>query len=1099
VTRTVCARIVPFLWVFLCPVLLDAEGQGRQTQVSPVSSAAEEVAISSLVDQFYAAYAQKDQAAISGLWSSKSPDLEAQKKANENFFAANDKIQNRNVTIQWLEVEGEKAHVRTSLEMLASDAKTGSPSSAAGKAVHIFDLVKDNHSWKIWRKADAYKDLAQRLAAAETESQQDVALGKEKDLVNPALTAALNQQGIAFRSQRDIPKARASFQLMEKVAAITGDRKSVADAVRSVGDTFNMQGDHRKALEFYEKSLEEAKQTGDKTLITRSLLSTGIAHGQKSDFDDALLYFREGLRVAESVGAKLLIARALNDIGLVYHLQGKDDEALPYHLRVFAIYEEEKQPAEEIAGILTNLGVDYKSAGNYARALEVYQRSLALLGPNGDKDQVQLLLNNIGSLYESQGDDVAALDHYNRSLAISKELNDKESIELTLKNIGVIEEERGHYDAALDYFRKSLALSEQLEDKWGRILVLNHIGEVQALQGKTADALATYENDLTQSESLGVPLSAEMICNNIAELYYGEGKFEEALQYAQRASATAVSLKSRDGLWRSRALEGAVYRRLDHPAQARQALEESIDAVEDLRGQIAGGPELQQGFFEDKMRPYREMMELLISQNQLFESLQYSERARGRVLLDVLSSSHVNITKAMTDAERGQERHLQDTLVSLNKQVEKEGSAPNPDKHRMDGLGARLGKARTEYHEFLTALYAVHPELEGIRGQKRPLSPQEIGQLVPDPESAFLEFAVSEKRTRVFVLTKEHANAAPQLHVYTAEITAKELADKTEHLRGQIAQRNLACRASSQELYRLLLKPVEPQLRGRTTLIIVPDGPLWNLPFQALVSRNNRYLLEDYAIGYAPSFTVLREMIGLRKQRLAPSYTAASTTLLAMGNPALGNRIANRAQLAYRDESLEPLPEAEREVKALKRIYSPAESKTYVGPDAEEGRFKAEAGTARLLHLATHGFLNDSNPMYSHILLSRMEGDEKEDGLLEAWEIMQLDLKAELAVLSACETARGRVSAGEGMIGLAWAFFVAGTPTTVVSQWKVESSSTTELMTAFHRARKANLARSQSAFATARALREAELQLLRSQEYSHPFYWASFVAIGDPN
>ncbi len=170
-----------------------------------------------------------------------------------------------------------------------------------------------------------------------------------------------------------------------------------------------------------------------------------------------------------------------------------------------------------------------------------------------------------------------------------------------------------------------------------------------------------------------------------------------------------------------------------------------------------------------------------------------------------------------------------------------------------------------------------------------------------------------------------------------------------------------------------------------------------------------------------------------------------------------------------------------------------------MGPDAEEGRFKAEAGTARLLHLATHGFLNDSNPMYSHILLSRLEGDEKEDGLLEAWEIMQLDLKAELAVLSACETARGRVSAGEGMIGLAWAFFVAGTPTTVVSQWKVESSSTTELMTAFHRARKANLARSQSAFATARALREAELQLLRSQEYSHPFYWASFVAIGDPN
>ena len=134
--------------------------------------------------------------------------------------------------------------------------------------------------------------------------------------------------------------------------------------------------------------------------------------------------------------------------------------------------------------------------------------------------------------------------------------------------------------------------------------------------------------------------------------------------------------------------------------------------------------------------------------------------------------------------------------------------------------------------------------------------------------------------------------------------------------------------------------------------------------------------------------------------------------------------------------------------------------------------------------------------MYSRVLLAQAEGDANEDGLLEAWEIMKLDLKTDLAVLSACETARGRVGAGEGMIGLSWALFVAGCPTTVVSQWKVESASTTELMLEFHRQLKSHMANPAGDFSAARALRGAALKLRRSNQYRHPFYWAGFVVTG---
>jgi CHAT domain-containing protein len=212
--------------------------------------------------------------------------------------------------------------------------------------------------------------------------------------------------------------------------------------------------------------------------------------------------------------------------------------------------------------------------------------------------------------------------------------------------------------------------------------------------------------------------------------------------------------------------------------------------------------------------------------------------------------------------------------------------------------------------------------------------------------------------------------------------------------------------------------------------------------------------------------------------------------LFALGNPALGTQAAERAKPASRDERLAPLPEAEREVHALGALYGRARSTVLIGAEAREDRVKAEAGRFGVLHFATHGFVDDAAPLYSHLVLAQVPSGE--DGLLEAWELMNLDLNAELVVLSACETGRGRVGAGEGLIGLSWALFVAGVPTAVVSQWKVDSASTTELMLAFHERLRGATGRSR-----AEALRQAALKMLRRPGYRHPFHWAGFVVMGD--
>jgi CHAT domain-containing protein len=220
-------------------------------------------------------------------------------------------------------------------------------------------------------------------------------------------------------------------------------------------------------------------------------------------------------------------------------------------------------------------------------------------------------------------------------------------------------------------------------------------------------------------------------------------------------------------------------------------------------------------------------------------------------------------------------------------------------------------------------------------------------------------------------------------------------------------------------------------------------------------------------------------------------------SLLALGNPAVGTRSKELAKFVKMDAELQPLPEAAAQIRALGRLYGSRLSKVFTGPAAREEVVKQQSSRYRILHLATHGILNDASPMYSHIMLSQKPGKSDEDGLLEAWEMMNLDLDADLVVLMACDTALGRVGAGEGMIGMSWALFVAGCPRTVVIQWKVEASSTAALMVEFHKGFKTRFRNMQPRASTAEAMRQAALKVMSNPEYVHPFYWGGFVVVGN--
>jgi CHAT domain-containing protein len=865
----------------------------------------------------------------------------------------------------------------------------------------------------------------------------------------------LSNIGLVHKSQGKLTEAVADYRASLAVAEQAGNKASAAVVVNDLGNTYMLLSDYSQARAAYEQSLRLARAIGNKRSTGAALTNLGILAQTLGDYDQALDNFQQGLAIAEADGDKQATGTALSNIGNLYYARGDYARALEAYHRSLQLREEIKHRAG-IASTLTNIGLIHKSQGNYALALDYLQRGLALKQELNDKPSIAFSLNTLGSLYHAQRDYVRALDYLQQSLKLHEALGDRSGLARALSHTGLTYYDRGDYTTALDYWQKSLAIRETL--------------------GEKASIAATW--------------------SNIADAHLKLGRPAESLEYANRAAASAQQIGQPEIYMNARTAAGRAFDALQKPAQARQALLDAVAAAEQLRVRAAGGEEDQERSFEHLVEPYYALVGLLVRQGETAEALAYAERAKGRVLLDVLHGGRENVTKAMTADEVKQERALVANMVALNTQLARLRQQSSTDAALVSQLDAQLQQARRAYESFQTNLYAAHPQLRAQRGQSPPLKLAELAALVPDAATAIIEYVVTDEQVYLFVVT--HGVAAPRLQVYTLNVRGTELAELAHTFRRRVAERDLAVKQPAARLYDLLVKPAERQLQGVRKLCIVPDGALWELPFQALHAGARGYLLEQYAVFYAPSLSVLREMSRRRAARTsAPrgGKLAGGASLFALGNPVLSGATVARVG-ATRDEPLSQLPSAEREVNALGQLYGRDRSRVLIGPQAREAAVKMEAGRYRVLHFATHALLDDRNPMYSRILLASEPDGSGEDGLLEAWEVMKLDLSAELTVLSACQTARGRVAPGEGIIGMSWALFVAGSPAAVVSQWEVDSERSAALMVEFHRNLLGQKPAGRRAPTKSEALRQAALKLLRGP-YSHPAYWAGFILIGD--
>jgi CHAT domain-containing protein/tetratricopeptide (TPR) repeat protein len=923
----------------------------------------------------------------------------------------------------------------------------------------------------------------------------------------------------AYFNDQSYEKARDHYQKGLALAAEAKAKEWEAIFDKDIGDTHYMRDDHAQALSWYQRTLDlfsslpkSPVKLKDTLSIWQVHLSVGAAFQKQKNTSRALDSFRHAREaaaaakdaagidlsfratgdyylsindVAAGLGFYTQMTDRLDEIGslagcdciaaVVANLVCKGTDAGPVEAFLVTILSkyEARLPANEALKLRGLKGALYLYRGENAKAENELK---ALLGHDGLDDElrakVSLLLS---AVYAAQGQVDEAWKYTIQAGSLERGLNDEELVSVIKSQKALLM--ASFLENEAQSIKSLQELVAQTTDKSVLSITHAYLSILYMAGGQNEKALASAKASLEyldRQDAFQAYLSSVSMLN-MAFINSQSGQPQAALQAAQQAVVIARRLRLNLILRQARAVEGLSYYKLRRLPEARAALAEAVSMVEERRNQQAGGIEGALSYFDSMITPYETMLDVLYEMKDYGAAVQFIESAKARMLLDMLS----------------------------------EGSAESP---------------------------AGPPVLDSAQ----------VRSLLPDDKTALLQYAVTDEHVYLFLLAGVNSARVSKLgaaeqgprdgapwRVYRLNVSKDALTDAVDKLREVLSGNRSGYSTHCRDLYSILLEPAARDLAGKTSLIIIPDGILWGIPFQALQPSENHFLLEDFTVSYAPSMAVLSKMLQPRRARRA-EQGVRTPRILALANPAgdvqnieISPVIANvfgasdasgpqpwtfdRARIR-RYATLQPLPGAMDEVGRLAAIYGPGEVTLLSGASLTKDDFKRVAGRYRILHIATHGILDFQSPLNSAVVIGRptpapqdqnyvyaepSPTPPSDEHLLSAREVMGMRLRADLVVLSACDTAGGGLSEGEGVIGLTWAFAAAGVPAIVASQWAVGDRTTALLMQDFHRRLQSYRQKDGSVRSTAAALSEAEREMARDREHRHPYYWAAFVVVGN--
>jgi CHAT domain-containing protein len=859
------------------------------------------------------------------------------------------------------------------------------------------------------------------------------------------------------------------YTRLAQVADSLGDPQLLCRALWRWGNLEAEEGSTERGIALYDSLLRVASRANDQFSVMWALRSMGGAQlmsGHQREGEEAL---RRYLLLNEAHGDSAITAEALINVSTAYYNVALLDSSYVYAKRALALSE---RPGKEsdIARVCYALGLIRWYAQQHEEALHFCERARDNARECSNWWVEESAENIIGNIYGDNGDWKRAIPHYQRALELARANGDFIVQGYALANIALRMEEADSLAQAEEYYRAALSVQDSIPDydqpdfdQRGNTLA--NLSWLAQRKGDTTGAVRLAEEsfNLAVSVSRGNTGGELNICRAgyaLARAWQLAGQLDQADSLYRIVIAAAKDVHRTSELWSaSAALAEIAWLRGDSTA-AMALLESSMNDVEEYRESL-GSLSLRERWFASALAPFESMIFHCISQRREEEAFSCFERMKARELLDLLEGGHVIPAEEMTSDERREEEGHIRRIEELNRRTTLGEEA----------LDSELESARDDYGAFQEELFRRHPELRQRRGRGEPISARDARRMLAPDEIALL-YTIGSEQITLLAVTRE------KIKGFVLEGSAPSILRRIRVFRESLAAtRERFVRHGAEELYRVLLSPAADLLRGKHRICLVPDDELYAVPFQALVDPEpGTFLAEQYAIYVVPSLSTLGSlrMKGSRGRR----------DMLAMGDPDLGT--APLVAMTLRG-GLGPLPFSGQEVRSIAEIYAPRVA-VFSGAEATEEAFKELAPNYGVLHLASHGLFDDRNPLYSSIALTPTAS---EDGFLEAREVMKLHLDADLVILSACETARGTITRGEGINGLTRAFFVAGVPTVVASLWTVDDESTALLMDAFHR-------RLRDGERPADALVGAEREVLSGDDrFRHPFCWAGFNLYGD--
>ncbi len=921
------------------------------------------------------------------------------------------------------------------------------------------------------------------------DATHELLLDKNAELVNITLWNALLDCASYTRRQGSPANSIEIYKLTLGVAARLNKLELIATTYYHLGRTYSVLSDFENAIQAYEASRKLFAQAGSESNLSYVLADLGALYFAAEDYERALDYSKQVLKIAgqtESSRANQSLgpieygrARSLQTLGEIDLRHGNHEEALKKLGDAFALYERLDGMGSSynvhMAEVLIAHARVYGEMGQYGRAFSYLNKADQVSKSSGDPNTSANIMSNQAALFLEQEDYATAQKLFNATLGTYRSLGNATEEARVLLSIAIIAQRQGRHDEALSLLQRSLERAQRTNRVDMQIAAGEELGVVLTAKRDFANALNAINQSLELARQIKAKTREVQLLWRAAQTHYAMQNYGESASLAEQALTLARSRRLAKLTYWTMSTLGETYAADGKGELAIATLKDAINQVEEMRDEVMSRQEGRHLFFENKVGPYQTLVKLLTKEGKNFEALLYAERAKGRVLLEAVRNNRSDLKNLFTDREKAEADVLINKLHGITQQIRSQpGSKPTNE------LQNELSAVQRQLVLFNESVFAAHPELLLRTGRARPLTHENLNTLIPANDFAYLEYVITGDNVGLFILKRNGVTTNHDLKYISLPVSADELRGKVDEFHSALAERQPDYDALGRELYRLLIRPAANELQNVRTLCIIPDEFLWTLPFQALTTTRGNFFVQDYSLYYAPSLSVLNEVTLRRRQQ------SGKESLIAFGNPVI-ERDPNLKQ------DLHPLPEAEAEVAAVATAIQTPITKVLVGPQADEKTFKALAPQYATIHLATHGVLDNRDPLNSYLLLTKTDGDLDNDGLLKAREVMDMHLDADLAVLSACETGNGKVSPGEGVIGMSWAFFVAGARSVVVSQWRVNSASTSELMKNFHQmlAKQNDLnGRNKS-----NALREASLRLLKDRRYRHPFYWAGFVLV----